>query len=1339
MGSNPFPGPQPYRATDRDRFFGRSDMAHKLRGSILATRCITVHGPSGAGKSSLMQAAVLPMLVDKNDARVIRVDSWPEGEEPTKWLAGAVSSELDIHGVPEDEPARETVFKAARSAARASSRPLVLYLDQLEQLLFAGRTIEETQPFFDCVEELVDMPLRTVRVVLSLREDYLGRFRDRLRDMRRMTESGFRVGPLNVAELTDAMVQAAAAGDPPQEWSVDEMRSLMMQVRLPGQAATDEAEAQSAYAQIICRALFQERAAGKTMDATEAEPILRGYLESTVASLGELRKQAEQLLEDHLVGADGSRTLRTEKELARVLAPADLAVILKQLEGAAILRAEEHHGSRYFEIGHDWLARKVFEQRAERERLAEQKRIEEEQARQLAQARAQQRKLRAIAGGSVAITALVGAAAIVALIARSQAVAAQKQADVARTAAEAAETKAKWERDEADDLRIMAGYLALQSQGDLAGAMKLLGEVKKPQERSGWVEYANTALEKNALFATLRGHRAALRTAVFSPDGKYVLTASDDFTARVWNADGTGQPLVLTGHRGVLTSAAFAPDSKDDSLRILTTSADGTARVWSIKGSEATSIELAGKTTEAVAGAWSPDGKQVVAAYLVVESNQPPRPAKESFVVRTYSATKPEVVGESTDQRGLVNAVVFLDNTHVILAAEDKTVRIWDGVTKGKIVQVPGITVPVSFVAVNRERGLVVMASADTRVQIFKVGANATLAPYATLEGHAREVLHAAISDDGKFVATASADRTARVWNVEQAPAKGKEVVLDKHDGPVNHVAFRPGSANVLATASSDLRARLFRLETPNEPFVLTGHGAPVKSIAWNPSGDRVVTAALDTHQSASADHAARIFDTQALEGTTPWTLEGIPQVAAIGANGKTFMAAFDDKSVKLFLERKSSTPITINAKSTESWGIVSAVAAASGGAKVALASMGKEALGETVLASVDARAKPIRALHIYAESNWTEPAKQYEVESVIRHLEWDATGRRVVAALENSTAMVFPSEGGGSPIVLQGHTNWLTSASFSGDGNKVVTTSMDRKAMVFDAQGKGAPLDQFEHPGVVYAATFDPPGQRIATACADGKVRIFELGKKAAIAEFDAKNGLLHKITWSRDGSRIAVATLSGAIVVWSHLSWPLAQEPRPSVLQTASPALALGFVEESNTLLAVAANRTHAWKLETGQLKADLEARNRDCLGVDNRMLYLNEAPSVAAAAFVRCEQAQRHVVSTESAGPIDPANLLVARLVVWPATAEVEMDGVRFRRRDPFVELWGKAGEKKKVRVIDGTSSSEVEVTIEPSGAKPAVITVERGLSSGRDNARELQLGEGDFDALTPDQFQ
>ena len=147
----------------------------------------------------------------------------------------------------------------------------------------------------------------------------------------------------------------------------------MLQVRTPGSAESDQAEIQTAFAQIVCRALFAERAARGELvaadaDEVEAEPILHRYLESTLEGLGALRGAAERLMEDHLVAADGTRSLLTE-EAARasgLCSTGELATILGDLERAAILRAEQHRGTRYFEIGHDWLAKKVFDRKAER-------------------------------------------------------------------------------------------------------------------------------------------------------------------------------------------------------------------------------------------------------------------------------------------------------------------------------------------------------------------------------------------------------------------------------------------------------------------------------------------------------------------------------------------------------------------------------------------------------------------------------------------------------------------------------------------------------------------------------------------------------------------------------------------------------------------------------------------------------------------------------------------------------------------------------------------------------------------------------------------------------------
>src|SRR5262245_22199921 len=109
---NPFPGPQPYRAADRDRFFGRDALVKKLGNQLLAHRATTLFGPSGAGKSSLMQAGVIPRLIETHDFRVVRVDSWPPNETPIEWLVRAVFVDLKLGPMPEGKSAGEALDEA---------------------------------------------------------------------------------------------------------------------------------------------------------------------------------------------------------------------------------------------------------------------------------------------------------------------------------------------------------------------------------------------------------------------------------------------------------------------------------------------------------------------------------------------------------------------------------------------------------------------------------------------------------------------------------------------------------------------------------------------------------------------------------------------------------------------------------------------------------------------------------------------------------------------------------------------------------------------------------------------------------------------------------------------------------------------------------------------------------------------------------------------------------------------------------------------------------------------------------------------------------------------------
>ena len=99
-----------------------------------------------------------------------------------------------------------------------------------------------------------------------------------------------------------------------------------------------------------------------------------------------------------------------------------------------------------------------------------------------------------------------------------------------------------------------------------------------------------------------------MRSAAFSPDGSRIDTASEDKTARIWDAASTKEIAVL-GHDNYVTSAAFSPDRS----RIVTASEDRTARIWDAASANEIAV-LRGHEDRVTSAAFSPDGSRIVTA-----------------------------------------------------------------------------------------------------------------------------------------------------------------------------------------------------------------------------------------------------------------------------------------------------------------------------------------------------------------------------------------------------------------------------------------------------------------------------------------------------------------------------------------------------------------------------------------------------------------------------------------------------------------------------------------------------------------------------------------------------
>ena len=173
---------------------------------------------------------------------------------------------------------------------------------------------------------------------------------------------------------------------------------------------------------------------------------------------------------------------------------------------------------------------------------------------------------------------------------------------------------------------------------------------------------------------------------------------------------------------------------------------------------------------------------------------------------------------------------------------------------------------------------------------VFSLNTVAQDFPYISLEGHTDSISRIVFSPDGMTLASASGDRTIRLWDVATGT---RQHTLSGHESWISSIAFSHNGL-ALASADSDGKIRLWDVTIGQYRVTLEGHSSSVRSVAFSPDGK--------TLASASSDRTIRLWN--ATTGQYRVTLEGHSEdinSVAFSPDGKTLVSGSSDRTIRLW------------------------------------------------------------------------------------------------------------------------------------------------------------------------------------------------------------------------------------------------------------------------------------------------------------------------------------------------------------------------------------------------------------------------------------------------------